>query len=314
MPHAGSPVLLKTVAVIIPAYNAAPWLAEAIESVLAQTVAASSIVVVDDGSTDDTLAVAGKFGDAIRLLTQSNEGVSVARNRGSNQVSADGLLFLDADDRLRPEAIARLTACATQKNYGVVYGETWSFGDGTRQRAPQLSCEGLPPAATIANFWKSVPSSPGAVLMRSEIFHNAGGFDPALSTAADRALWLRLGAETTWGHVAEVVLERREHPESMVRDRARARTQAAQAQLTFLDWCRAARPGMLPEFPNEGEVFHRNLLRALDERQFDAVQWLSDEAARRKVEHATLAHARRLLTMPALVREAELKLRTWLKA
>jgi hypothetical protein len=198
-------------------------------------------------------------------------------------------------------------------NFGVVYGETWSFGEGARQRAPQPTCEGAPPAATVANFWKSIPSSPGAVLMRSEIFHNSGGFDHDLSTAADRALWLRLGAETAWGHLEEVVLERREHPQSMVKDRARARIQAAQAQLIFLDWCRAACPGLRPEFPNEAEVFHRNLLSALDERHFEAAQWLCEEATRRKVGHATVTHARRLLAMPALVREAELKLRGWLK-
>ena len=302
------------VAVVIPAYNAAPWLAEAIESVLAQTMAASAIVVVDDGSTDDTQMIACKFGDAIQLIAQPNAGVSVARNRGAGQVSADGLIFLDADDRLRPEAIAQLSARATHGNFGVVYGETWSFGEGARQRAPQSSCEGTPPAATLANFWKSIPSSPGAVLIRSEVFHHSGGFDASLSTAADRALWLRLGSETGWGHVEEVVLERREHADSMVRNRARARQQAAQAQLTFLDWVRAARPGMLPGLPNEAEVFHRNLLCALDERHFDAAQWLADEAARRKVTHATLGHARRLLAMPALLREAELKLRGWLKA
>jgi glycosyltransferase involved in cell wall biosynthesis len=307
----GTPHSVISVAIIIPAYNAADWIAETIESALGQTRPASSIVVIDDGSTDETAKVTDQFTDAVMLISQENSGVSVARNHGARQVTADWLLFLDADDRLRPDAVARLSERAEQGRFGVAYGETKSFGEDAPARQPQPSCEGAPPAAAVANFWKSVPSSPGAVMVRADRFRESGGFDPALSTAADRALWLRLGAMTEWGHVDGIVLERREHADSMARDRTRARIQAAQAQLGFLDWCREHRPELLAAFPSEDEVFHRNLLRAFDERVFDAARWLAEEAGRRGVCNPAVQRAQRYADTPAFLRELELAVRSF---
>lgn len=301
---------MGAIAIIIPAYNAAPWIAEAIESALVQTLPATAVVVVDDGSTDATAAIAEKYADAVTLIRQPNAGVSVARNNGATQVSAEWLLFLDADDRLRPDALAQLSAEAAASGAGVVYGDTESFGDIARPRQPQPSCAGAPPAPALANFWKSVPSSPGAVMLRADLLRESGGFDPALNTAADRALWLRLGILATWGHTGCVVLERREHAEGMARNRSRARIQGAQAQLGFLDWCRTAHPGFLPAFPGEDAVFQRNLLRAFDERLFDAAQWLADEATRRGVHTAAVARARRYAGTPNFLRELELSVRS----
>ncbi len=301
---------MGTIAIIIPAYNAAPWIAEAIESALAQTLPATAVVVVDDGSTDDTAAIAGKYSDGVTLIRQANAGVSVARNHGAAQVSAEWMLFLDSDDRLCPDALTQLAAEAEAGTTGVVYGDTESFGDIDRPRQPQPSCAGSPPAPALANFWKSVPSSPGAVMMRAGLLRECGGFDPELNTAADRALWLRLGAMTAWGHTGCVVLERREHAEGMARNRSRARIQGAQAQLGFLDSCRASRPELLPAFPTEDEVFQRNLLRAFDERLFDAAQWLADEATRRGVHNAAVARAKRYAGTPNFLRELELSVRS----
>ena len=84
--------------VVIPAYNSAATLARAIESVRAQSWPAHEIIVVDDGSHDDTAEVARQFGPAVRLIQQSNRGVSVARNAGAAAASGDWLAFLDADD------------------------------------------------------------------------------------------------------------------------------------------------------------------------------------------------------------------------
>lgn len=91
--------------VIIPAFNAAATLARAIESVRTQTWPAHEIIVIDDGSTDATAAIARQFGDAVRLIQQPNSGVSMARNAGAVAASGDWLAFLDADDWYAPDRI-----------------------------------------------------------------------------------------------------------------------------------------------------------------------------------------------------------------
>ena len=91
--------------VVIPAFNAAATLARAIDSVRAQSWPAHEIIVVDDGSSDDTADIARRFGDAVRLIRQRNGGVSVARNAGAAAATGDWLAFLDADDWYAPDRI-----------------------------------------------------------------------------------------------------------------------------------------------------------------------------------------------------------------
>src|SRR5262245_26551242 len=108
MRSALSPVVTEAaplVSVVIPCYNQAHFLREAIESVRAQTYPAVEIVVVDDGSADDTSAVAAGY-PGVRCLRQQNQGLAVARNRGLAISRGDLAVFLDADDRLLPDAIA----------------------------------------------------------------------------------------------------------------------------------------------------------------------------------------------------------------
>jgi glycosyltransferase involved in cell wall biosynthesis len=99
------------ISVVTPAYNAAPYVADAIGSVLGQTHRDLHLVVVDDGSTDDTAAIVGRFDDPrLTLIRQPNAGVSAARNRGAVVADGDALLFLDADDWLAPNALETLAA------------------------------------------------------------------------------------------------------------------------------------------------------------------------------------------------------------
>jgi glycosyltransferase involved in cell wall biosynthesis len=91
--------------VIIPAYNSAATLARAVESVLQQSWPAHEVIIIDDGSSDDTLDVARGFGDPVRVIHQANAGVSVARNRGAEAATGDWLAFLDADDWYYPDRL-----------------------------------------------------------------------------------------------------------------------------------------------------------------------------------------------------------------
>lgn len=91
--------------VIIPAYNSAVTLAKAVESVIEQSWPAHEIIVIDDGSTDNTLQTIRQFGDRIQIIQQANSGVSVARNRGADAANGDWLAFLDADDWYYPDRL-----------------------------------------------------------------------------------------------------------------------------------------------------------------------------------------------------------------
>ena len=95
------------VSVIIPNYNYARFIGEAIESVLAQTYQPLEIIVVDDASTDDSIKVIESFGDKVKLIRQENGGVGKARNTGARNAGGDFLAFLDADDIWLPEKIEK---------------------------------------------------------------------------------------------------------------------------------------------------------------------------------------------------------------
>jgi glycosyltransferase involved in cell wall biosynthesis len=99
-----------SISCIVPVYNGARFLAEALDSILAQTVPPGEIVVVDDGSTDATAEVAKSYGPRVRYTWQANAGPASARNRGIGSTSGDFVAFLDADDRWHPEKTARQMA------------------------------------------------------------------------------------------------------------------------------------------------------------------------------------------------------------
>jgi glycosyltransferase involved in cell wall biosynthesis len=299
----------NSVSVIIPAYDAAQYLAAAIDRVLAQTLPAAQVIVVDDGSKDATPQIAENYGDAVLLIRQPNAGVSAARNRGAAEANTDWLLFVDADDLLRPNAVERLVKRATEGNFGVVYGQSEYFTErtGARRLHGKSVAEGRMPAAALANFWKSVIATPGAAIVRADLFASAGGFRSEFNTAADRDFWLRTGMLAEFGYVDGAVIEKREHDANMSGDRSRARRQGAEVQFSFLQWCDERNLSRPPITVNE--IVDRNLERSLMERSFGAASWLCDEADRRKISSAVVRRTRRILGMPAFARELELRVR-----
>ena len=302
---------MDSVAIIIPAYNAANYIDAAIESALSQSRSAAQVIVVDDGSTDETASIVEKFGEAVWCLRQPNAGVAAARNRAANEANAEWLLFLDADDLLKADAIKWLVVRSQQDNFGVVYGQSEYFWEGAEKRRVHGKgiAEGQIPAGTMASFWKSAIATPGAAIIRREVFEKAGGFRAEFNTAADRDLWMRIGMLAEFGFVNQPVLEKREHGANMSGDRSRARRQAAEVQFSFLDWCDArgfSRPGI-----GETEIIERNLERALFERSLPAAEWLCAEADKRGIASPVVKRARRLLAMPAFAREVELRVRSY---
>jgi glycosyltransferase involved in cell wall biosynthesis len=307
-----------TASIIIPAYNAAAFLAEAIESALAQSQPASQIIVVDDGSKDATAKAAEQFGDAVILLRQANAGVSTARNYGAAQTSADWLLFLDADDRLRPDALRMLLSRASEASLGCIYGQSVDFTNGSpsgdRFGKEHGSCamQGAVPIGARVAFWKAPIATPGAAIVRRDVLERVGGWNPQFNTTADRDLWCRIGTVAEFGFVHEIVVERRVHDSNMSSDKNRGRRQAVEVQLGFLEWCSARGVDTAFLETSEAEIFERNASRAIEERAFDAAMWIANEAELRGIQSTAISRARRLAGMTGLARDMEIRVREFI--
>jgi glycosyltransferase involved in cell wall biosynthesis len=123
--------LTSTVSVVIPCFNAASFLEETLRSVLAQTHAPVEVIVVDDGSTDGSAAVAAAFGPKVHVITQENRGESAARNVGMDHCRGDWIAFLDADDVWQPDKLERQLAVAADDTIAV-HTNYFHFGGDDR--------------------------------------------------------------------------------------------------------------------------------------------------------------------------------------
>jgi glycosyltransferase involved in cell wall biosynthesis len=176
------------ISVVIPAYNAEPWLGRAIESVLNQTEPALEIIVVDDGSTDNTKSVAVSYGSKVAYIYQDNAGVSTARNQGVRCSAGDWIAFLDADDYWRADkVVSQIAVLARQPNAIFAYsGFTAVYDDGHEEIFAVCSPEDLLPTLRCR-----CPFGPSMVLVNRRALLEIGGFDVSLSSPADWELWMR---------------------------------------------------------------------------------------------------------------------------
>ena len=189
------------VTVIIPAYNCAEYIGEAIDSVLQQKDVSTEILVIDDGSTDGTRAALADYADQIRYEYQENQGVSTARNRGIKLATGEYIVFLDADDVFLPGKLSKQVRCferhpqlgmvhsgwqiVNQENVLIHEARPW-------EEAHKLDLKGW-------LFWK--PVFPGALMFRRSWLEKVGGFDANFSQAEDVDLVLRLsqaGCKAKW--------------------------------------------------------------------------------------------------------------------
>jgi glycosyltransferase involved in cell wall biosynthesis len=205
------------VSIVIPCYNQARFLGEAIESALGQTHSPVEAIVVDDGSTDDTARVAGSY-PSVQYMYQRNGGAPRARNRGLRASRGDLVLFLDADDRLLPNAVTKgVDALDAHPD--------WAFTTGhVRLIAADGAPEGTPPQdhaggnQYVALLRSNYIWTPGAVLYRRAVLESEGPFDPSASASADFELNLRIARRHAIGCHHDVVLEYRRHDANMSGD------------------------------------------------------------------------------------------------
>jgi GT2 family glycosyltransferase len=183
------------VSVIIPAYNAVTTLRKTLDSVLAQTFTSFEIIVVDDGSTDATIAVATTVDDPrVRVLAQSNAGVSVARNRGAAAARGELLAFLDADDLWASDKLAcQIAALQAHPDAGLAFSWT-AFVDDRGDLLPGGGVAGRAEGWVFSDLLLlgNFVGNGSAALIRRTAFEAVGGFEPTLRTAEDWDFYLRL--------------------------------------------------------------------------------------------------------------------------
>lgn len=205
---------MPLVTVVIPGYNHGRFLAEAIASVLNQDYAPLEVVVVDDGSTDDTARVAARF-PAVHYLAQQNGGVSSARNRGLAVSSGELVVFLDADDRLLPGALtigAQALAADAALGFAAGYSQ-FITREGTPQLTQQPLREGSDPYLMLLR--RNRMRNPAMVMFRRAFVVKAGGFDSAIDACADYDLYLRISRDHPVAFHQHVVADYRKHGDNM---------------------------------------------------------------------------------------------------
>ncbi len=180
------------VSVVIPNFNHALYLSAAIASVLAQSYPNVEIIVVDDGSTDESRAVAARYGNRIRYIWQENRGLSAARNTGIRAANGEYIGLLDADDLYEPHYLSTMitTLQANPEADGLYCG--YQFVDQYNQPLPQIEARQIPTEQIYATLLDGNFFVPESVLVHQRCYASAGAFDETLRACEDWDMWLRI--------------------------------------------------------------------------------------------------------------------------
>jgi glycosyltransferase involved in cell wall biosynthesis len=206
------------VSIIIPCYNYFHFLPDAIDSALGQAGPDRpvEVLVVDDGSTDDTATVAAQYSGRIRYVHQPNAGLSAARNTGMREASHDLVIFLDADDMLTPGSLASLLAARARATStpAVLGGRTHPFQTDEVPVKPSPAGSDLLVTVTARDLVLRNRFD-CTVLASRNILLGLGGFDTTLRASEDRDMWIRTAARHPVAALDRCVLLRRMHDASM---------------------------------------------------------------------------------------------------
>ena len=208
------------VAVVIPARDAAAFIADALDSVLAQTVSLGEIVVVDDGSTDETARIVAGYGRGVRLVRQAPSGLPAARNAGVAATSAEMIAFLDADDVWQPACVQRLREhVEAHPNVGLVQCAVTVVDPALRPLYTLMhGVTGDPrEAMLLPNIDRLYGGASGSLATR-RAFDVVGGFDESMTHSEDWDFCYRVGEHFEVGFVPEPLVLCRVHGGNMQRN------------------------------------------------------------------------------------------------
>lgn len=201
------------VSVIIPTYNYARFLREAIDSALAQTRPALEVIVVDDGSTDGTRELLAEYGERIRVLSQQNQGVAAARNAGIGAANGDYLAFLDSDDAWYPRKLEQqMLRFEQEPHLGLVHcGAEMIDAEGRTLDTTTGGMEGDVAEAMLRLDREVIMPQGSSIVVPKRIAMDLGGFDVRLPPSEDWDFCYRLASRYSIGYVPVVLVRYRLH-------------------------------------------------------------------------------------------------------
>jgi glycosyltransferase involved in cell wall biosynthesis len=187
------------VSVVIPLYNKAHHISRAIDSVIGQTYSNFELIIVDDGSTDDSKHVVNRCSDPRkRLIEQANAGVSAARNRGVQEASADKIAFLDADDEWRSDFLETVVKLSDRFPQAAVWATAYSAisADGKKYQPEFRGVRAANPEGGLIEYFRAsgpwMPVHASAIMVKKEALIKAGGFPLGIRCGEDWDTWIRL--------------------------------------------------------------------------------------------------------------------------
>ena len=211
-----------TATVVIPTRNRLPLLQGAVASALAQEGVDVEVIVVDDGSTDDTSQRLAEIGDPrLRVIRHEvSKGVAPARNRGIAEASGEWVATLDDDDLWSPEKLRRQIDAAEERGAGFSYAGAVHFDERRRVIAVQRPPEAERLAAALLES-SAIPAGASNVVARADLLRAVGGFDESLFHLADWDMWLQLSENAGAAAVEQTLVGYFKHPANMLSGRGR---------------------------------------------------------------------------------------------
>jgi len=210
-----------TVSIVIPTYNRADYIAETIESVLAQTYPLAEIIVIDDGSTDNTREIVAKFEPQVKYVWQKNAERGAARNHGLRSATGEYIAFLDSDDVWLPNKIEQeINIFNSNQQAGLVYSDVQII-DVHGNFLHNIKRKGFSGKVT-AHLLRDNFVSIGSHLIKTQVALASGGFreERQLSGSEDWEFWVRLSTQVEFAHLPQITAKIRTHPNNTMTNAA----------------------------------------------------------------------------------------------
>jgi glycosyltransferase involved in cell wall biosynthesis len=210
---------MPQISVIIPCFNNGKYLRECLDSVLSQTFQDFEVIVVDDGSADDSPSIIKSYGSRVKYIRQNNKGPSSARNAGIKIAQGNYIAFQDADDVWLARKL-ELQYRFLQENppYLWVYSDMSTFNDKQVLQESWFSDRSTHEGKVLEKLINNNFIPTITVLIKKQLLLEVGGFDEKLRSCEDKELWLRLSLKYPVGRLNQVLAKRRFHAHNLVRD------------------------------------------------------------------------------------------------